>query len=122
MMVGMPPTPVSPASGTTATTLDFAAAARALGHEARRLGLVVPGFRSPPLLVGANRSVRRRVPTGAGATVAVRVRGRPIAAVVADMVEGVVVANRLVGPPADQCRHALWAAAGLTVPGIGRAA
>jgi hypothetical protein len=92
-----------------ATTLRFSTAARALACEARSRGLVVPGFRSPPRLVGANRSIRRRV---GGPVVAVRVHGRPWPAVLADLVEGVVVANRLVGPRADELRAALWTAAG----------
>ena len=76
-----------------ADPVRFAAAARRLGGEARRRGLVVPGFRSPPRLPGAERSIRRR-PDGA-AVVAVRVHGRSLEAVVADMVEGVLAANRL---------------------------
>lgn len=43
-------------------------------------------------------------------SVAVAVRGRPWAAVVADMIEGVVVANRLTAPLADRLRTELWAA------------
>ena len=42
--------------------------------------------------------------------VAVRLRGRPWSADVSDMVEGVVVANRLTGTDADATRRALWAA------------
>ncbi|MEJ5254220.1 MAG: hypothetical protein WHS89_02605 [Acidimicrobiales bacterium] len=91
-----------------ASSLRFAAAARVLGLAARAEGLVVPGFRSPPRLAGAERSVRRR-PDG-GATISVRLRDRPWLAVLADMIEGVVVANRLSGPAADRCRTALWAA------------
>ncbi len=93
-----------------ATTLRFAAAARALAAEARRQGLIVPGFRSPPRLNGADRTLRRR-PAG-GTSVAVRIRGRPWSAVLADLIEGVVVANRLVGPPADRLRARLWTVAG----------
>ncbi len=74
-----------------ADPVRFAAAARRLGAEARRRGLAVPGFRSPPRLPGAERSIRRR-PDGE-AVVAVRVHGRSIEAVVADMVEGVLAAN-----------------------------
>ena len=92
-----------------ATTLRFAAAARALGDEARRLGLAVPGFRSPPRLPAVDRTLRRR-PTG-GTSVAVRLRDRPWPAVLADLVEGVVVANHLVGPAADRARARLWDAA-----------
>ncbi len=90
------------------TSMRFAATVRALGMEARRLGLAVPGFRSPPRLIGVQRSLRRR---GDGsALVSVVVRDRPFAAVLADCVEGVVVANRLDGTRADQARAALWAA------------
>lgn len=91
-----------------ATSLRFAAAARELGMVCRRRGLRMPGFRSPPRLGGVNRSLRRRA--DGGATVAVRIRGRPFPAVVADMIEGVVVANELAGPEADRTRELLWAA------------
>jgi hypothetical protein len=92
------------------TSVRFAAAVRALGVEARRHGLGVPGFRSPPRLSGVDRSLRRRV--DGGATIAVVLRGRPWPAVLADLVEGVVAANRLSGPAADQARSALWSAVG----------
>ncbi|MEN9823856.1 MAG: hypothetical protein ACO3AV_08375 [Ilumatobacteraceae bacterium] len=88
-------------------TLDFAQAARALGGEARRRGLVVPGFRSPPRIVGVDRSIRHH---RNGAVVAVRVKGRPFVAVLADMIEGVVAANHLKPPEADRLRSELWAA------------
>jgi hypothetical protein len=91
-----------------ASSLRFATVAHLLAEEARRLELVAPGFRSPPRRPGVDRSLRRR---GADAQVAVRLRARPFAAVVADMVEGVVAANRLAGPDADRCRNALWAVA-----------
>lgn len=87
-------------------TPDFAAVARTLTQQARRRGLVAPGFRCPPRLVGVDRSIRRR---SDGAVIAVRLRGRPLAAVVADMIEGVVVANRLEPPAADRVRAELWA-------------
>jgi hypothetical protein len=88
----------------------FAEAVRALGLEARRNGLRMPGFRSPPRLNGVDRSLRRR--SDGGATVAVVVRGRPWAAVMADMVEGVLVANGLSGAAADRVRAKLWLAVG----------
>lgn len=91
-----------------ATSLRFAAAARALGSAARAERLVVPSFRSPPRLVGVERSLRRRA--DGGATVSVRLRQRPFAAVVADMVEGVVATNGLTGAAADRTRTALWSA------------
>jgi hypothetical protein len=90
-----------------ATTTRFALAARALALAARSLGLRAPSFRSPPRLVGADRSLRTR---GGRLTVCVRVRGRPWVPVLADMVEGVVAANRLAGPPAARARAALWGA------------
>jgi hypothetical protein len=90
-----------------ATSLRFAHAARTLATVARREGLEVPAFRSPPGIDGVQRTVRRR---RGGTTVAVRLRRRPWAAVVADMVEGIVVTNRLAGADADATRAALWAA------------
>ena len=89
-----------------ASSLRFASAARTLGQLARARGLAVPGFRSPPRIEGVERTVRRR-PDG-GATVAIRLRGRPWVAVLGDMIEGVVVANRLTGTVAHQTRTALW--------------
>ncbi len=89
-----------------ATSLRFAAAARSLGSAARSRGLAVPGFRSPPRVPGAQRTMRRR-PAG-GMSVAVTIRDRPFVAVVADMVEGIVVANDLAGIEATRVRTALW--------------
>jgi len=77
-----------------ADPVRFAAAARRLGQEARRRGLAVPGFRSPPRLPGVDRSIRRRA--DGVAVVAVRVHGRSLEAVVTDMVEGVLAANGAV--------------------------
>lgn len=91
----------------SATTVEFAAAARTLTREARRRGLAGPSFRCPPRLVGVDRSIRRRPD---GAVVSIRVRGRPRGAVIADMIEGVVVANGLRPPAADRLRTELWAA------------
>ena len=42
---------------------------------------------------------------------AVQVKERPWLAVLGDMVEGVVVANRLTPPQSDRLRTDLWAAA-----------
>jgi len=41
--------------------------------------------------------------------VSVRVKGRPQQAVVADMIEGIVVCNGLTSPTADRIRNELWA-------------
>jgi hypothetical protein len=89
------------------TSLRFARLARTLGEVARAQGLRAPSFRSPPRLAGVSRSIVRR---GSGVTVAVALRGRPWAAVVADMVEGVVAANCLAGVAADRTRATLWEA------------
>jgi hypothetical protein len=97
------------------TTLDFAHAARLLGREARRRGLVAPSFRCPPRIVGVQRSVRRH---RTGAVVAVQLKGRPWLAVLADMIEGVVVANDLDPQRAARLRTDLWAAAGGESPEI----
>ncbi len=95
-----------------ATSADFAAAARTLALEARRRGLVGPSFRCPPRLVGVDRTIRRRPGAEASAIVSVRMRGRPWPAVLADMIEGVVVANRLTPPRSDRLRAELWHACG----------
>ena len=101
--------PSAPSGFGPATTVDFAAAARTLTREARRRGLVGPSFRCPPRLVGVDRTIRRRPE---GAIVAVRLRGRPWIAVLADMIEGVVAANRLRPPQSDRLRADLWRACG----------
>ena len=93
----------------TASTIDFAQAARSITRHVHGHGLSAPSFRCPPRLVGADRTIRRR---GDGAVVSVRVRDRPLAGVLADMIEGVVVANRLVSPHADRMRADLWAVLG----------
>jgi hypothetical protein len=99
-----------PATAMTASTVEFASAARNLTREARRRGLVGPTFRCPPRLVGVDRTIRRH---DDGAIVSVRLRSRPWAAVLADMIEGVVVANRLQPPHADRLRSDLWELCGI---------
>ena len=88
-----------------ASTVDFAQAARLLSRATRRLSFTAPGFRCPPRQVGVDRTVRRRE---TGSVVSVRVKGRPQAAVLADMIEGIVVSNGLVAPDADRLRSELW--------------
>jgi len=88
-----------------ATTVQFAEAARRLAHETRSRGLIAPGFRCPPRLLGVDRSIRRWED---GAMVAVRLAGRPWVAVAADMIEGVVASNRLTSPHSDRLRADLW--------------
>lgn len=89
----------------SSTTVQFADAARTLTREARRRGLVGPSFRSPPRVRGVDRTLRLRP---GGAVVAVRLKGRPWPAVLGDMIEGVVAANRLAPPAATRLRTALW--------------
>jgi hypothetical protein len=89
------------------SALRFAHAVRTLSEAARLQRLEVPIFRTPPGRRDADRTVRwgRR-----GATVAVRVGDRPWTAVLADLVDGIVVVNHLDGAAAIRCRTALWTA------------
>lgn len=92
----------------------FADVARRLGAATHEAGLAVPAFRCPPRAPGAMRTIRRYP---GGAVVSVRLRDRPFAEVVTDMVDGVVAANRV--PESDTARmkallHA--AAAGEAAP------
>ena len=89
-------------------SLRFAEAVRTLGLEARRRGLRMPAFRSPPRLAGVARSLRRR-PDGT-VVIAIVLRDRPWPAVLADMVDGIVATNQLSGSTADAARAALWRA------------
>ncbi len=91
------------------TSLDFAHAARTIGREVRRRGLVAPGYRCPPRIAGVDRSLRR---VANGAVVAVQLKGRPWAAIVGDMIEGVIVTNQLQPPSSDRLRSELWQALG----------
>ena len=87
---------------------EFATAARVFARAASGMGLRVPGFRTPPRVLGAARTVRR---TAAGAVVSVAILGRPFMAVLADMIEGIVVVNGLAARDAELARTALWRAA-----------
>lgn len=98
----------------------FGALARRIADTARSLGLVVPSFRTPPSVPGVDRTLRRQ--PGGGVMVAVRIHGRAERAVVGDLVEGVVAANRLRGEAAAQARHTLLAAAAPRSKGGARAA
>jgi len=93
--------------------LRFADVARRLGAATHEAGLSVPAFRSPPRVAGAARTIRRYP---AGAVVSVRLRGRPFADVVADMVDGVLAANRVPASDAPRVRAGLVAA--LTTPAV----
>ena len=95
------------------STVRFAHAARRLGAAARAAGLTVPAFRSPPRRPGAPRTIRR---LPGGPVVAVALRDRVFAEVLADMVEGIVIANRLEGPAAGRIRRTLLDA--VVSPGV----
>ena len=87
-----------------APTARFATVARRLGAAACVAGLTVPAFRTPPRHPGASRTIRR---LPGGSVVAVTLQGRMFAEVVRDMVDGVVVANRLDGEVARRVRTSL---------------
>ena len=86
------------------STVSFAHAARRLGAAARAAGLTVPAFRSPPRRPGAPRTIRR---LPGGPVVSVVLRDRAFGEVLADMVEGIVIANRLQDPAATRVRRTL---------------
>ena len=86
----------------------FAEAGRRLAAAATVMELRVPAFRTPPRVAGLDRTIRRGAD---GSTlVSVRSRGRPWPAVLADMIEGMVVANGLDPPEVALVRNELWRA------------
>jgi len=85
---------------------QFSTACRALSQAARAAGLQAPSFRSPPGVEGVTRTIRRRGPSSA--VLAVALHGRPTEAILSDLVEGVVVANRLGPREAIRARSLLW--------------
>ncbi len=104
--------PGAGAAGDGLSSLDFAEAARRLGQTCGRLRLICPAFRSPGG-EGSGRTLRRR-PDGS-VLVSVAIRRRPPISVLADMVDGVLAANGLVGHV--ELRDELWLAlAPLAVP------
>jgi len=92
----------------TGQCLAFAEAARQMGMAVRALGLAMPSFRSPPREVGRRRTLARH--HDGSVTVAVMTRNRVWPAVLADMIEGVVVANMKEGFEAEVLRDQLWEA------------
>jgi hypothetical protein len=87
----------------------FATAARRLAAAARASGLLVPAFRSPPRRGTSSRTLRRYP---GGAVVSVTLRGRAYAEVIDDMIEGVLVANRVTGDASERLRRAFRLALG----------
>jgi hypothetical protein len=96
--------PACDARRVEAGALLFSQAARRLGAAARAAGLAVPAFRCPPRVAGAVRTIRRYP---GGAVIAVRLKGRPFEDVASDMVEGVLVVNRLEETAAARMRPVL---------------
>ena len=92
---------------TTTTATDFATVSRILVHTAAQFGGTAPGFRSPPRIPGVKRSVTRN--RDGSVTVAVAVRDRPVMAVIADMIDGVLLTSG--GSGDGELYDALWAAA-----------
>ena len=108
MTISKPTTPTTPTTNKPImSNTAFVEAANLLGVVATRFGLIAPGFRTPPRIVGVQRTVRRRP---GGGLVAVAVKQRPMAAVLADMIDGVIVVNELAPPESDTVRAALWSA------------
>lgn len=92
----------------TSSSVRFAESVRIVAAEARRLGLIVPAFRSPPSLAQFDRTIARR-PDPADCTISIRVVGRPFAAVQADIVEGTLLVNQRSPEQDCELRRALWA-------------
>lgn len=89
-------------------SVAFAHAARVLSLVARELGHEAPSFRSPPRIAGARRSMTKR--TDGSVCISVATRNRTAAAVIADMIEGIVVASSEAPSAVGALRDALWAA------------
>ena len=87
-------------------SLRFSESVRVLSDAARRRGLSVPAFRSPPHRPDVDRSLRRR-PNGE-VTVAVRLAGRPFAAVQTDLIESLIVVNEVDAADVQPLRRELW--------------
>lgn len=92
------------------SSVAFAEAARCLAATARRSGFDAPAFRSPPRGAGKSRTIRRR-PDGS-CIVSVRIADRPLAATIADMIDGIIATNSQTVDDVRlaQLRDLLWAA------------
>ena len=99
----------------SAPSVRFSMVAKAFGHLGAQAGFAVPGFRSPPRSTQTARAIRR---DSSGSVVAVRIKDRPFEAVIADMIEGVVVCNGLPGPRSGELRDLLWRTAIQAGPGV----
>jgi hypothetical protein len=86
------------------TSITFNQAVRSVIGAARRLGLQVPVFVSPPSVAGVDRTVRRR---DTHTVVAIRTHGRPFGDIVSDVIEGVILVNRSSAKDIHHARVAL---------------
>ena len=86
-------------------SIQFSIAVRTLGRIADQLGYRIPQFRCPPPSAKYQRSVRK---TGEeNLSISIVIRGRPWLAILADIVEGVVIANTQSGQDSE-LRNILW--------------
>ena len=92
---------------TQANAMSFAAVGRVLTDQALACGVTAPSFRSPPRIPGVRRSVTRN--RDDSITVSVIVSRRPLSAVIADMIDGVVLSSGLRADEARSLYDALWA-------------
>jgi hypothetical protein len=84
---------------------EFAEVVRQLQRATAATGMRMPGFVSPPRTATARRTIRWL--SGDRALVAVRRGNRGADAVVTDMIDGVVAANRLSGSEAETAARKL---------------
>ena len=92
----------------SAPSVRFAIVAKSIAQVVASCGLEVPGFKSPPRSGDVDRTVRR---LSRGSIVAVRIKDRPFEAVIADMIDGVVLCNDMSTEKAGKLRNLLWGAA-----------
>jgi len=79
--------------------------ARTVAAASHQCGLRVPGFRTAPVRAGSWRAIKRYA--NGSCLVSVVIQGRTEAAVLADMIDGVVAANQLAGAGAEDVRRRL---------------
>lgn len=97
----------TPRTSDSTSATDFALISRLLTDAAAAFGGTAPGFRSPPRIPGVQRSVTRN--RDGSVTVAVAVRGRPVMAVVADLIDGIILTSGTTG--GVELYDALWSTA-----------
>ena len=88
--------------GRMASTTEFRELVRSITAECKANSLLVPSFRTPPRAHDRKRTIRRY--RDGSTLISVRIYQRPVEAVKADMVEGVILANGLSGEAAGNVR------------------